>query len=169
MTQMLTRIAITFQSTSWKASTSVITPNQIITITPSSAATVPSTTLEMTATIAMANTIRANQARAVIADPRRPVGQFGSLHEHDRQLGAFQDLQRRAADQQLGERTAPVRSHHDVVAAEPGGKPRDAVGRRADLLVRLEGNAGRRQPLRRRLQCRGALLVLEIRDVVVRH
>jgi hypothetical protein len=67
MTQMLTRIAITFQSTSWKASTSVITPNQIITTTPSSAAMVPSTTFEITTTIAIANTISANHARTGIA------------------------------------------------------------------------------------------------------
>ncbi len=69
MTQMLTRIAMTFQSTSWKASTSVITPNQTITMTPISAATVPSTTLEITTTMAIAKMIRANQASAVMASP----------------------------------------------------------------------------------------------------
>ena len=67
MTQMLTRIAITFQSTSWNASTSVITPNQTMTATPSSAAMVPSTTLVMTTTMAIAKTIKANQASAVIS------------------------------------------------------------------------------------------------------
>ena len=62
MIQMLIRIAITFQSTSPKASTSVMTPNQTIATTPTSAAIVPSTTLEMTATIAIAKIAMAVQA-----------------------------------------------------------------------------------------------------------
>ena len=62
MIQMLIRIAITFQSTSPKASTSVMTPNQTIATTPMSAAIVPSTTLEMTATIAIAKIAMAVQA-----------------------------------------------------------------------------------------------------------
>ena len=66
MIQTLTRIAITFQSTSPKASTSVMTPIQIITTTPISAATVLSTTLPMTATIVIANTAIASHARASI-------------------------------------------------------------------------------------------------------
>ena len=51
MIQMPTRIAITFQSTSWAASTSVMVPIQIMTTTPSSATTVASSLLMTTAAI----------------------------------------------------------------------------------------------------------------------
>ena len=54
MTQMLTRIAMTFQSTSENASISVITPIHTIAMTPSSAATVLSTTFAITMTIVTA-------------------------------------------------------------------------------------------------------------------
>ena len=54
MVHTLTRIAITFQSTSPNASVSVITPIQTITVTPIKAATVLSTALLITTTIVMA-------------------------------------------------------------------------------------------------------------------
>ena len=57
MIQMPTRIAITFQSTSWAASTSVMVPIQIMTTTPSSAMTVASSLLMTTAAIVIPNTI----------------------------------------------------------------------------------------------------------------
>ncbi len=62
MIQTLTRIAITFQSTSPKASTSVITPTQIITTTPISAATALSTALTITAMIVTRKMPMASQA-----------------------------------------------------------------------------------------------------------
>ncbi len=67
MIQTDTRIAITFQSTSPKASTSVITPIQTMTITPISAATAASTTLTMTATIVIAKITMAYHASASIS------------------------------------------------------------------------------------------------------
>ena len=57
MIQMPTRIAITFQSTSWAASTSVMVPIQTMTTTPSSAATVASSLLTTTAAIVTKKTI----------------------------------------------------------------------------------------------------------------
>ena len=54
MIQMPIRIAITFQSTSWAASTSVMVPIQTMTATPSSAATVASSLLTTTAAIVIA-------------------------------------------------------------------------------------------------------------------
>ena len=56
MIQMPTRIAITFQSTSWAASTSVMVPIQTMTTTPSSAATVASSLLTTMAMIVTAKT-----------------------------------------------------------------------------------------------------------------
>ena len=66
MIQMLTRIAITFQSTRPKASTSVITPSHTIATTPISAATVLSTTLTITTMIVITNTAIAIHAMASI-------------------------------------------------------------------------------------------------------
>ena len=57
MIQMPTRIAITFQSTSCAASTSVMVPIQTMTATPSSAATVASSLLTTTAAIVTQKTI----------------------------------------------------------------------------------------------------------------
>ena len=62
MIQTLTSIAITFQSTIPNASTSLITPIQIMTTTPISAATVLSTTLLMTTTIVIAKMAIASHA-----------------------------------------------------------------------------------------------------------
>ena len=62
MIQTLIRIAITFQSTRPKASTSDFTPIQTITTSPIRAATVLSTTLLMTAMMVPAKTATASQA-----------------------------------------------------------------------------------------------------------
>ena len=53
---MLTRIAITFQSTSRNAASSVMVPIQIMTVTPISAAAVLSSLLMTTNRIVIANT-----------------------------------------------------------------------------------------------------------------
>ena len=60
MTQMLTRIAITFQSTYWKASISLMMPIQTMTVAPSMAATALSTTLLITTRIVITNTASAS-------------------------------------------------------------------------------------------------------------
>src|SRR5687767_2897274 len=57
MIQMPSRIAMTFQSTYLNASASVMMPSQHMTATPTSAASVLSTTLVITARIVRANTI----------------------------------------------------------------------------------------------------------------
>ena len=60
MIQTPTKIAITFQSTSLKASVSDITPAQTMMATPISAASVLSIQLVMTTKMVSANTIRVN-------------------------------------------------------------------------------------------------------------
>src|SRR5688572_7074894 len=79
MVQIETRIAITFQSTILKASSSVMTPNQIITATPSSAAAVLSIHPAMTTTMVTKKMAIAIQVSASIEAPRLNVaGQDGS-------------------------------------------------------------------------------------------
>ena len=65
MIQMPIRIAITFQSTSCAASTSVMVPIQTMMATPSSAATVASSLLMMMAMIVAANTARVSHCTKV--------------------------------------------------------------------------------------------------------
>jgi hypothetical protein len=69
MIQMPTRIAITFQSTSWAASTSVMVPIQIMTTTPSSAATVASSLLTTIVAIVTANTARVSHCNMLMFGP----------------------------------------------------------------------------------------------------
>lgn len=62
-------MAITFQSTRLKASTSVMTPAQTIAATPIRAATAPSIRLLMTAMIDIANIASVTYAKASIDGP----------------------------------------------------------------------------------------------------
>ena len=69
MIQMPTRIAITFQSTSWAASTSVMVPIQTMTTTPSSAATVASSLLTTIVAIVTANTASVSHCNMLMFGP----------------------------------------------------------------------------------------------------
>ena len=69
MIQMPTRIAITFQSTSLKASISVMTPIQIMTATPTSAAAVLSIQFATTAMIVITKTAIVSHCISSIESP----------------------------------------------------------------------------------------------------